>query len=120
LKNNSKSNLGDKIKAVLLLYLRTQFILTLISILFVWGIMMVVPNMHPVYEILIVIFSYIILSQVMDYLITPYLIGQKVKVSPAFLILAFILGVGSMGLVGAFLSVPIALVLKTIWEHYKQ
>ena len=56
----------------------------------------------------------------MDYLISPYLIGQKVKVSPVFLILAFILGMGSMGLIGAFLSVPIALVLKTVWEHYKQ
>ena len=120
MKNNSNRNLSDKIKAVLLLYLKTQFILILITIFFVWGIMMIVPNIHPVYETLIVIFSYIILSQVMDYLVSPYLIGQRIKVSPIFLILAFILGVSSMGLIGAFLSIPIALVLKTVWEHYKQ
>lgn len=120
LKNNSNSNLSEKIKAVLLLYLKTQFILVLITVLLVWGIMMLVPNIHPLYETLIVIFSYIVLSQIMDYLVYPYLIGQRVKVSPLFLILAFVLGVGSMGLIGAFLSIPIALVLKTVWEHYKQ
>lgn len=120
LKNNSNSNLSEKIKAVLLLYLKTQFILVLITVLLVWGIMMLVPNIHPLYETLIVIFSYIVLSQIMDYLVSPYLIGQRVKVSPLFLILAFVLGVGSMGLIGAFLSIPIALVLKTVWEHYKQ
>lgn len=81
---------------------------------------MLVPNIHPLYETLIVIFSYIVLSQIMDYLVSPYLIGQRVKVSPLFLILTFVLGVGSMGLIGAFLSIPIALVLKTVWEHYKQ
>lgn len=81
---------------------------------------MIVPNIHPVYETLIVIISYIILSQIMDYLVSPYLIGQRIKVSPLFLILAFVLGVGTMGLIGAFLSIPIALVLKTVWEHYNQ
>lgn len=120
LKNNSNNNLSEKIKAVLLLYLKTQFVLILVTLLIVWGIMLVVPAIHVAYEILIAVFSYIILSQVMDYLISPYLIGQRVKVSPIFLVVAFILGVGSMGLIGAFLSIPIALVLKTVWEHYKQ
>ncbi len=81
--------------------------------------MLIVPAIHIVYETLTVIISYIVLSQVMDYFVSPYLIGQRIKVSPIFLILAFILGVSSMGLIGAFLSIPIALVLKTVWEHYK-
>ncbi len=119
MKNNSNNNLSDKIKAVLLLYLKTQFILILITVLLVWGIMLIVPAIHIVYETLTVIISYIVLSQVMDYFVSPYLIGQRIKVSPIFLILAFILGVSSMGLIGAFLSIPIALVLKTVWEHYK-
>lgn len=119
LKNNPDNNLSQKIKEVLLVYLKTQFILILITILFVWGIMVLVPELHIVYEILIAILSYVILSQIMDYLVSPYLIGQKVKIQPVFLIFAFIIGVSLMGLVGAFFAIPIALILKTIWEHYK-
>ena len=118
--NNSDSDLPAKIKTVLVLYLKTQFILVLVSITVVWGIMLAVPEIHPIYEVLIAILSFIILSQIMDYFVSPYLIGQRVKVSPVLLILAFVLGVGSMGLIGAFLSIPIALVLKTVCEHYKQ
>jgi len=117
LKNNSKNNLSDKIKAVLLLYLKTQFILILITILIVWGILILVPEIHIIYEFLVAILSYVVLSQVMDYLVSPYLVGQKIKISPIFIILVFILGVTFMGLIGAILAVPIALVIKTIWDH---
>ncbi len=118
--NNSEKDLSSKIKAVLFVYLKTQFILIVITILLVWGVMLLVPNIHPIYEILIAIFSYFVLSQIMDYLVSPYLIGQKVKTSPIFLFTSFILGISFLGLLGAFLAVPLALVLKTFWEHYSQ
>lgn len=117
--NNSNIDLPAKIKLVFLLYLKTQFILVLVTIAAVWGIMIAVPEIHPIYEALIAILSYIMLSQIMDYFISPYLIGQKVKISPIFLVASFVLGISSMGLIGAFLAIPIALVLKTVWEHYK-
>jgi predicted PurR-regulated permease PerM len=116
--NNSNSDLPTKIKAILFLYLKTQFVLVLITVASVWGIMIAVPEIHPVYEALIAILSYIVLSQIMDYFISPYLIGKKVKISPIFLVVSFVLGVSFMGLIGAFFAIPIALVLKTIWEHY--
>ena len=117
--NNSNSDLSAKIKTVLFLYLKTQFILILITVAAVWGIMITVPEIHPIYEALIAILSYVVLSQIMDYFISPYLIGQKVKISPIFLVASFVLGISSMGLIGAFFAIPIALVLKTVWEHYK-
>lgn len=120
MKNNSDINLSSKIKSVLLLYFKTQFVLVLVTILLVWGIMYLVPNLHIIYEVFIVIFSYIILSQIMDYLISPYLIGQKVKTSPIFLFVSFMLGISLMGFLGAFLAVPLALILKTVWEHYSK
>lgn len=117
-KNNSINNLGDKIKSVLIIYFKTQFILVLVSILLVWGVILIVPDLHPAYETLIVVFSYLIISQIMDYLISPYFIGQKIKVSPLFLFLSFVIGISFFGLIGAILAVPIALILKTVWEHY--
>ena len=55
--NNSNSDLPAKIKNVLLLYLKTQFILVLITVSAVWGIMFAVPEIHPIYEALIAILS---------------------------------------------------------------
>ena len=112
-------NLKIKIKAVLLNYLKTQFILVVISVAIVWIIMLIIPELHPAYEILIAILSYMILSPIMDYVVSPYLIGKKTKVSSFLLIGSFIVGITFFGIVGAILAVPIALVAKTIWEHYR-
>lgn len=81
--------------------------------------MLVVPELHPIYEFLIIISSYLIISQIMDNLISPYIVGQKIKISPILLVISLILGITFFGLVGAIFAIPLVLVLKTTWEHYK-
>ncbi|HCR35967.1 hypothetical protein A2130_00385 [Candidatus Woesebacteria bacterium GWC2_33_12] len=117
MKNNPKQDLSEKLKIVLSVYFKTQFLLILIVFLIVWGIMLIIPNIHPVYEILIIIFSYLVLSQLMDLFIAPYFLGKTTKVNPFLLFFAFLIGITFFGIVGAILAVPAVLILKTIWEH---
>lgn len=113
-----KTTLGSKISNVLINYLKTQFILIIFVILMVWGIMTLVPNLHPLIEILIVIGSFFALSNIMDLFVAPYFLGKKTKINPFLIFFSFLIGITFFGLVGALLAVPIALVVKTIWEHY--
>jgi predicted PurR-regulated permease PerM len=112
------NNLSFKIKKVLIDYLKTQFILVILVILIIWGIMTLIPNLHPLLEVLIVVFSYFALSNLMDLFVSPHLLGKTTKTSPFLIFFSFFVGITFFGIIGALFAVPIALVLKTIWEHY--
>lgn len=113
-----KTDLGSKIKQVLVNYLKTQFILMIVVFIIVWGIMAIVPNLHPIIEILIAVGSFLALSNLMDLFISPYFLGKKTKINPFLIFFSFFIGITFFGIIGAFFAVPIALVIKTIWEHY--
>lgn len=118
MKSYQNISLAPKIKKVLIDYLKTQFILVVLVILMVWGIMALIPDLHPILEVLIVVFSYFALSNLMDLFVSPYFIGKKTKVNPLLIFFSFFIGITFFGIIGALFAVPIALVLKTIWEHY--
>lgn len=118
MKSNSNTSLGLKIKKVLIDYLKTQFILVILVILIIWGIMALIPDLHPIFEVLIVVFSYFALSNLMDLFVSPYFLGKKTKINPFLIFFSFFVGITFFGIIGALFAVPIALVLKTIWEHY--
>ena len=111
--------MGKKIKKVLLNYFKTQFWLIVLTIILVAVLMFFIPNIHPIFEALIAATSYLIISQIMDYFISPYILGKTSKISPLLLILSFIIGITFFGIFGAFIAVPTALVIKTIWEYDK-
>jgi len=118
MKSHSDMNLGSKIKKVLVDYLKTQFILVILVVLIIWGIMALIPDLHPILEVLIVVFSYFALSSLVDLFISPYFLGKKTKINPFLIFFSFLVGIMFFGIIGALFAVPIALVLKTIWEHY--
>ena len=119
MKSNSNTSLGSKIKKVLVDYLKTQFILVILVVLIIWGIMALIPDLHPILEVLIVVFSYLILAQLMDLILAPYFLGKSSKINPFLLFFSFLIGMLLFGIIGAFLAIPTVLVTKTIWEHSK-
>lgn len=62
--------------------------------------------------------------QIMDgYFITPRIVGEKVGLGPAAVIISLLVGGGLFGLAGMLLAIPVAAALRTLWpdilEKYK-
>ncbi len=61
----------------------------------------------------------ILLMQTIDnYFITPYVIGDRMGLSPFWILLSIILGGGLFGVGGLLLAVPTAAVIKVLIERY--
>ena len=60
----------------------------------------------------------IILQQIDANIINPKIVGDSLKISPLIIILAVTLGGAYFGVLGMFLAVPIAAVLKILIEDY--
>ena len=60
----------------------------------------------------------IILQQIDANIINPKIIGDSLKISPLIVILAVTIGGAYFGVIGMFLSVPIAAVLKILVNDY--
>lgn len=116
----SNTGLGLKIRKVLIDYFKTQFLLMILVALIVWGIMAIVPNLHPIIEVLIAGGSFLVLSNLMDLFVALYLLEKTTKINPFLVFFSFFVGIFLFGIIGALFAVPIALVIKTIWEHYKE
>ena len=52
------------------------------------------------------------------HVIIPNIMGQSVKLPPLTIIIALIIGLEVMGIIGMFLAVPIAAVLRVVIEFY--
>jgi predicted PurR-regulated permease PerM len=77
-------------------------------------------NIHPVFEGLIILIIYIILNQIIDFFIAPYLLGKISKIHPLLVLLFVIIGTWIFGIVGTILTVPLLLVIRTIFNHYSE
>jgi len=88
-----------------------------VSLVAIFDKVVFLTGFHPIFEGLVVLVIYILLNQLIDWVLSPYLISKTTKINPFLLIFSVLLGTVSFGLLGAFLSVPIVLVLKTIWEY---
>lgn len=60
----------------------------------------------------------IILQQIDANIINPKIIGQSVKISPLLVLLAVTIGGAYCGMLGMFLAVPVAAIIKIITEDY--
>ena len=60
----------------------------------------------------------IILQQLDANIINPKIVGQSLKVSPLLVIFAVTVGGAYFGILGMFLAVPVAAVLKIVVEDY--
>lgn len=65
------------------------------------------------------LFVFILLLQQFDgWILGPKILGDKVGMSPFWIILAIIIGGGTLGVLGMFLAVPTFAVLKNLLERY--
>lgn len=78
------------------------------------------PGMSVLFEGVVVVVVYGILNFVIDYFLSPYLIGRSSGVHPVVLLVFVVLGTFMFGMWGAFLTVPVILTIKTISRHYTE
>ena len=74
-------------------------------------------NLSPIQVALAVIVIYFIVRQVQDYFINPYIMGKITNLHPLIILFAVIAGEHTAGILGLILAVPIAGILRIIFEY---
>lgn len=64
-----------------------------------------------------IIIIYTVVRQIQDYFVTPYVMGKITKLHPLIILFAVLAGGHTAGILGLILAVPIAGVLKIIFEY---
>lgn len=60
---------------------------------------------------------YIVVQQLENHIIVPKVMGQSIDLHPVTVILAFLIGAQLFGLAGMILAVPVAAIIKVIFNH---
>ncbi len=74
-------------------------------------------NLSPLQIALIVVAIYTVVRQLQDYLVNPLIMGRITKLHPLIILFAVISGEHIAGIIGLILAVPIAGVIKIIFEY---
>jgi predicted PurR-regulated permease PerM len=72
---------------------------------------------HPLYALLVLAVLYFI-HWSEGHIIVPNIMGQTIGLPPLVVIVALIIGAETMGILGMFLAIPIASVIKVVFNHY--
>ena len=67
---------------------------------------------------LAVLILYAVLYEISGHVLAPLVMGQAVKLNPLVILLATMVGIVLGGVVGLLLSVPVAAVLKVVWNFF--
>lgn len=74
---------------------------------------------ESVEKALIVTVVYIIIQQIESHFVTPMLMGRRVRLHPIVIILAFLVGSVTWGVLGALLSVPVAIMISAVIDSFR-
>lgn len=74
---------------------------------------------HPI-SALFVLLVFVLVNQIEGHLVSPNVIGHRLKLSPIVVILALFAGAELSGLSGMILAVPIAAILRVLVDHAYQ
>lgn len=77
------------------------------------------PNLPEVVEGLVVVGIYALLNFLTDTFLSPYLTSKITDVHPLVIFISVIIGSALFGIVGAFLAVPVLLILVTVRKHFE-
>jgi predicted PurR-regulated permease PerM len=117
---------------VVLSILRVPFALALGSVA---GVMEFVPVVGPAvggaailgvsflagyHHILIVLGVLVVWRLVQDYVTTPRLMGSTLELHPMTIIFAVLVGAELGGVIGVYLSIPIAAALRIVWKRWQR
>ena len=72
-------------------------------------------SLHPLFEGFVILIFYLIINQIVDFLIYPFVMGKTLKIPPPVLILSVVIGSALFGIIGAILAVPFMVLVKTIY-----
>jgi predicted PurR-regulated permease PerM len=76
------------------------------------------PNLPKVVEGLAILCMFGLFNFLIDYFVSPYLIGKSTNINPFLLLIVVIVGTAAFGIIGALLAVPVMVVIKTVIDHY--
>jgi predicted PurR-regulated permease PerM len=74
-------------------------------------------GLSPIQLAVAIIIIYTVVRQVQDYFVTPYVMGKITQLHPLIILFAVIAGGHTAGIIGLILAVPIAGVVKIIFEY---
>lgn len=74
-------------------------------------------GLDPIQTAGLVVIIYFVVRQFQDYFVNPYLFGKITKLHPLVILFAVLAGEHTAGIAGLILAVPIAGVLKIIFEY---
>ena len=78
------------------------------------------PNTSVLLEGFVVLTMYALLNIVIDYFLSPYLVGKSSGINPYALLFFVLIGTWFFGIWGALLTMPAVLVGRVISEHYNK
>lgn len=74
-------------------------------------------SLSPIQLAVAIIIIYTVVRQVQDYFVTPYVMGKVTQLHPLIILFAVIAGGHTGGVIGLILAVPIAGVVRIIFEY---
>jgi predicted PurR-regulated permease PerM len=74
-------------------------------------------GLAPLQTALAVVVAYTVVRQIQDYLVNPLIMGRITKLHPLIILFAVIAGQHIAGILGLILAVPIAGIVKIIFEY---
>jgi predicted PurR-regulated permease PerM len=74
-------------------------------------------GLSPIQLAIWIIIIYTVVRQVQDYFVTPHVMGRITQLHPLIILFAVIAGGHTAGIIGLVLAVPIAAVVKIIFEY---
>lgn len=76
-------------------------------------------GLPPILEAVLILIIYFLLNQIIDWIVSPLIIGKSLKIHPLILFFAVIVAVSLFGIVGAILVTPTLAVIRVIWISQK-
>lgn len=74
-------------------------------------------NLSPFQLVIAVVIMYFIVRQIQDYFVNPYVLGKITKLHPLIILFSVIAGEHTAGILGVILAVPLAGIIKIIFEY---
>lgn len=71
-------------------------------------------GMSPFLGVVFILLIYFLLNQMIDWIISPLIVGKALKINPLILFIAVIIGVSVFGIVGAILTPPALGVIRVL------
>lgn len=67
---------------------------------------------------LLALIVFIVANQIEAHLLSPLILGRSTDIHPVTVLISILIGIGFLGILGAFIAVPIAALIKVVLEEY--